>query len=277
MRTKLFPMILGAALMLVLAAALACGGDDKAAPTPDTAAIQAAVKAGLEESLPAPAPSPVSAAEIQQMVKGAISEIPAPDVPEQLSSAELQRLVEAAVASSAAAAAQPLSASAIQSMVSAAVKASTSGAASKAEIEALIVKATDEAAAAAAEATAAAAEAAAAAAETAAAAIASVPTVAAAAAAAAAGGDVYPWYSPADQHHGPSRGWTGQQPECKGRTACDPHPVHSRRRGGTAPIRLMGHFAGPEDLGLQDPAGDKVAQWPRHGRGGQPVQHPTDD
>ena len=174
MRTKLLPMILGAALMLVLAAALACGGGDKAAPTPDTAAIQAAVKAGLEESRPAPAPSPVSAAEIQQMVKGAISEIPAPDVPEQLSSAELQQLVEAAVASSAAAAPQPLSASEIQSMVSAVVKASTSEAASKAEIEALIVKAADEtAAAAAAAAETAAAEAAAAAAATA---IASVPT-----------------------------------------------------------------------------------------------------
>ena len=148
MRTKSFPMILGAALMLVLTAALACGDDETVVPTPDTAAISAAVKAAL----PAPAPAPVSAAEIQQMVKGAISEIPAPDVPEQLSSAEFQRLVEAAVAASAAAATQPLSASEIQSLVSAAVEAATGEAASKAEIEALIVKATDEAAAAAAKA-----------------------------------------------------------------------------------------------------------------------------
>ncbi len=160
MRTKLLPMVLGTALMLVLAAALACGGDDRAAPAPDTAAIQAAVKAGVEAARPAPAPSPVSAAEIQQMVKGAISEIPAPDVPEQLSSAELQRLVQAAVASTAAAAPQPLSASEIQSMVSAAVEAATGEAASREEIEALVVKATDEAAAAAAEAAVAAARAA---------------------------------------------------------------------------------------------------------------------
>ena len=142
MRTKLLPLMLGAALTLILAAAMACGSDDEAAPTPDTAAISAAVKAAL----PAPAPAPVSAAEIQQMVKGAISEIPAPDVPEQLSSAELQRLVEAAVAASAAGAAQPLSASEIQTLVSAAVEAASGEAATKGEIEALITRATEEAA-----------------------------------------------------------------------------------------------------------------------------------
>ena len=129
-------------MTLILAAAMACGSDDKAAPTPDTAAISAAVKAAL----PAPAPAPVSAAEIQQMVKGAISEIPAPDVPEQLSSAELQRLVEAAVATSAAAATQPLSASEIQTLVAAAVQAASGEAATKGEIEALITRATEEAA-----------------------------------------------------------------------------------------------------------------------------------
>ena len=46
MRTKLLPLMLGAALTLILAAAMACGSDDEAAPTPDTAAISAAVKAG---------------------------------------------------------------------------------------------------------------------------------------------------------------------------------------------------------------------------------------
>ena len=129
-------------MTLILAAAMACGSDDEAAPTPDTAAISAAVKAAL----PAPAAAPVSAAEIQQMVKGAISEIPAPDVPEQLSSAELQRLVEAAVAASAAGAAQPLSASEIQTLVSAAVEAASGEAATKGEIETLITRATEEAA-----------------------------------------------------------------------------------------------------------------------------------
>ena len=149
MKTKFLSMMLGTALTLFLLAAVACGDDEtKAAPTPDTAAISAAVKAAL----PAPAPAPVSAAEIQQMVKGAISEIPAPDVPEQLSSAELQRLVEAAIAASAAKATQPLSAGEIQSLVSAAVEAATGEAATKGEIETLITKATEEAAAAAAEA-----------------------------------------------------------------------------------------------------------------------------
>ena len=170
MRTKLLPMVLGTAVMLVLVLALACGSDDQVAPAPDTAAIQAAVRAGIEESRPTPAPTPVSLAEIQQMVEGAISEIPAPDVPEQLSSAELQRLVQAAVASSAAEAVQPLTASEIQSMVSAAVEAATGEAASREEIEALVVKATDEAAAAAA----------AAASSAAAAALAAMPTAVAA-------------------------------------------------------------------------------------------------
>ena len=152
-RVRLLWLVIATMSLALLA--VACGDDEetKAAPTPDTAAIQAAVAAALKQSLPAapaPAPAPVSAAEIQNMVQSAISGIPAVDVPEQLSPAELQRLVQAAVAASAAQATQPLSASEIQSLVSAAVEAATSEGASKAEIEALIAKATMEAATAAA-------------------------------------------------------------------------------------------------------------------------------
>ena len=157
--------LLAVALMLSMVAA-ACG-DAEPAPL-DTAAIKSAVQEAMQTAPPAAAPvsaaeiqqmvkaaappAPVSASEIQQMVKGAISEIPAPDIPEQLSTADLQGLVAAAVSASAAKAAKPLSASEIKSLVAAAVTASTGDAATKGEIEALIVKATEEAAVAATEA-----------------------------------------------------------------------------------------------------------------------------
>ena len=148
-RVRLLWLVIATMTLALLA--VACGDDEtKAAPTPDTAAIQAAVAAALQQSLPAAAPAPVSAAEIQQMVKGAISGIPVPDVPAQISPEKLQQIVAAAVAAAAAQAAKPLSASEIQSLVSAAVQAATSERASKEEIEALIAKATMEAATAAA-------------------------------------------------------------------------------------------------------------------------------
>ena len=85
-------------------------------------------------------------AAIQAAVQGAISQIPAPDIPEQVSPAELQALVQAAVAASAAAAPLPPTAEEIRALVAAAVAASTTEGTSKAEIEALILKATEAAA-----------------------------------------------------------------------------------------------------------------------------------
>ena len=138
--------------VLALTLTVACA-QEETAPV-DTAAITSAVQEAVQQAIQA-APAqqaPVSATEIQQMVRGAISEIPAPEVPAQMSPAELQRMVEQAVAASAASAPSPPSANEISSLVAAAVQAATSETASKQEIEALITKATEEAALAAAEA-----------------------------------------------------------------------------------------------------------------------------
>ena len=143
-RARLVWFFIGAMTLALLA--VACGDDEEAKAAPDTAAIQAAVAAALQQALPTAAPAPVSASELQKMVKGAISDIPAVQIPDQVSAQELQAMVEAAVSASAAAAAKPLTASEIASLVEAAVTASTGDAATKSEIEAVIAKATQDAA-----------------------------------------------------------------------------------------------------------------------------------